>query len=58
MTLLPARRSGTVARPGPADSQAADLTETGDAYVALADGVLTVPKAETDKPQQIDITGG
>jgi HSP20 family protein len=111
MALLPARRGGTVARPGSqaagrwdpfgefedlhqrvgqlmdrafdglwqpsgqAWAPAADLTEAGDAYVAevelpgvrkddvsveLAGGVLTVtvPKAETDRPRRIEVTGG
>jgi HSP20 family molecular chaperone IbpA len=43
MALLPARRDGTVARPG---SQAVGVL------------TVTVPKAEIDKPPRIDVTAG
>jgi hypothetical protein len=48
MALLPARRDGTVARPG------------SQAVGSQAVGVLTVtvPKAEIDKPRRIDVTAG
>jgi HSP20 family protein len=103
MALLPARRGGTLTRPGSqaasrwdpfaefeelyqrmgqlmgsafdgmwqpigqAWSPLADLTETGDVYLAEVelpgiskDWVLTVtvPKAEADKPRRIQITTG
>jgi HSP20 family protein len=92
MALLPARRGGTVTRPGSQTAGRWDpLGEYWDAgtrgralrrvrrtgwfefrvmlpgkadpdkiTAALADGVptVTVPKAETDKPLRIEVTGG
>ena len=72
MALLPARRNGTLSRPGPQAPTRWDpfaefeyrvllpgQAEADKVTAALADGVLTVtvPTTEAGKPRRIHITG-